>query len=203
MFGMLLACVLLAADDNRSPLDVLPATINGVDADQMLHAYLMDLADKAFAARRAKYEAIETPEQISQYQEDLYRFFVDALGGFPERSPLNAQVVGQAERDGYRIEKILFESQPKHFVTGILYLPDAQPPYPAVLVPCGHSSTGKARDLYQRAYRACQTWTGCLLLRSTRPGRAASVAGRRRQAGDYQFDPRAHAGWRRGDTRGP
>ncbi len=151
MFGMLLACVLLAADDNRSPLDVLPATINGVDADQMLHAYLMDLADKAFAARRAKYEAIETPEQISQYQEDLYRFFVDALGGFPERSPLNAQVVGQAERDGYRIEKILFESQPKHFVTGILYLPDAQPPYPAVLVPCGHSSTGKARDLYQRA----------------------------------------------------
>src|SRR5438270_465102 len=38
----------------------------------------------------------------------------EALGGFPERTPLNARVVGSIERDGYRIEKIIFESQP-HF----------------------------------------------------------------------------------------
>jgi dienelactone hydrolase len=30
-------------------------------------------------------------------------------------------------------------------------LPDGKPPYPGVLVPCGHSSNGKARDLYQLA----------------------------------------------------
>src|SRR2546428_1878854 len=34
------------------------------------------------------------------------------LGGFPERTPLNPRVVGTLERDGYRIEKIIFESQP-------------------------------------------------------------------------------------------
>jgi cephalosporin-C deacetylase-like acetyl esterase len=69
----------------------------------------------------------------------------------PERSPLNARVVGREQRDGYHFEKVIFESQPRHFVTAILYLPDGEPPYPGVLVPCGHSSNGKARDLYQRA----------------------------------------------------
>ncbi|MDZ7616633.1 MAG: acetylxylan esterase, partial [Patescibacteria group bacterium] len=151
MIGLLLACTLLAAEDNRDSLNVLPPTIDNVAPDQMLHAYLMGLASKAFAARKARYELLESPEQIAEYQTELRRFFMDALGGFPNRSPLNAQVVGKDGRDGYRIEKILFESQPKHFVTGILYLPEAEPPYAAVLVPCGHSGSGKARDLYQQA----------------------------------------------------
>ena len=60
-------------------------------------------------------------------------------------------MTGREQRDGYRIEKVIFESQPKHFVTAILYLPEGEPPFPGVLVPCGHSSNGKARDLYQRA----------------------------------------------------
>ncbi len=151
MIGLLLACALLTAEDNRDSLNVLPATIDNVAPDQMLHAYLMGLARKAFAARKARYESLESPEQIAEYQTELRRFFTDALGGFPTRSPLNAQVAGKEQRDGYRIEKILFESQPKHFVTGILYLPDAEPPHAAVLVPCGHSGSGKARDLYQQA----------------------------------------------------
>lgn len=151
MFSMILACVLLAAEEPPHTLDVLPATVDDVARGQMLHAYLMGLAREAFTERKAKYESLESPEQITQYQEELRRFFLDALDDFPPRSPLNAQVVGKQQRDGYRIEKVLFESQPKHFVTGILYLPEGEPPYPGVLVPCGHSATGKARDLYQRA----------------------------------------------------
>jgi cephalosporin-C deacetylase-like acetyl esterase len=92
-----------------------------------------------------------TPEQIVAYQKRIRAFFLEQLGGFPERTPLNPQVVGRQQRDGYRIEKVIFESQPKHFVTAILYLPEATAPYPGVLVPCGHSSNGKARDLYQLA----------------------------------------------------
>ncbi len=151
MFGMILACVVIAANESPAPLDVLPAAIDGVAPDRMLHAYLMNLAREAFTKRRATFESLESAEQIAEYQQQRRRYFIDALGGFPPRSPLNAQVVGQEDRDGYRIEKILFESQPKHFVTGILYLPNGKPPYPGVLVPCGHSANGKARDLYQRA----------------------------------------------------
>ena len=145
-------CAMLwAATVGADELDVLPEATDGVPPAQMMHAYLMRQAYEAFERREAEYEKIETPEDVAAYQERMQRFFVEKLGGFPERTPLNAKTVGREDRDGYRIEKVIFESRPRHYVTAILYLPDARPPYPGVLVPCGHSSNGKARDLYQRA----------------------------------------------------
>jgi dienelactone hydrolase len=50
------------------------------------------------------------------------------------------------------VEKIIFESQPRHFVTALLFVPAAQrfkPPYPGVLVPCGHAQNAKAHNEYQ------------------------------------------------------
>lgn len=132
-------------------LAVLPEKLDGVAPREMLHAYLMEKVHHAPDRRKAEYEAVETPEQMDAYQTEMRQFFVEQLGGFPERTPLNARLVGREQRDGYRIEKVIFESQPRHFVTAILYLPNKEPPYPGVLVPCGHSSNGKARDLYQRA----------------------------------------------------
>jgi cephalosporin-C deacetylase-like acetyl esterase len=131
-------------------LEVLPEKIDGVTPKEMMHAYLMRAAGEALDRREAEYEKLKTPEQLAAYQQRMREFFVAALGGFPERTPLKAKVVAKEDRDGYRVEKIIFESQPRHFVTAVLYLPDADPPYPGVLVPCGHSANGKASEPYQR-----------------------------------------------------
>ena len=78
-------------------------------------------------------------------------------------TPLNARVVGELKGDGFRVEKIIFQSLPDCHVTALLYLPtDARPPFPAVLVPCGHTANGKASSGYQRV---------CMLL--ARSGMAA------------------------------
>jgi cephalosporin-C deacetylase-like acetyl esterase len=75
----------------------------------------------------------------------------EALGGFPARTPLNPRVVGTIERDGYRIEKIIFESQPRFYVTANLYLPTrGTPPYPAILYPLGHEPGGKSYPVWQQ-----------------------------------------------------
>lgn len=137
----------MAADDS---LRVLPNQVDEIAPKEMLHAYLMQRGQQAFARRRAEYAKLKTPEQLAAYQERMRQFFLAQLGELPERTPLEAQTVAREERDGYRIEKVIFQSQPRHYVTAILYLPNAKPPYPGVLVPCGHSSNGKARDLYQR-----------------------------------------------------
>ena len=76
-------------------------------------------------------------------RQELRRFFLDQLGPFPEKTDLNARVVDKQSRDGYRFEKIIFESRPGMFVTGVLFLPACDAPYPGVLVPCGHSTNGK------------------------------------------------------------
>jgi dipeptidyl aminopeptidase/acylaminoacyl peptidase len=77
------------------------------------------------------------------------------LWPLPERTPLNAQITGVLEREeGFRVEKLHFQSRPHLYVTGNLYLPkDAKPgaKLPAVLYVCGHS--GRERDGNKTAFQ--------------------------------------------------
>jgi dienelactone hydrolase/pimeloyl-ACP methyl ester carboxylesterase len=118
---------------------------------KMLRASLLAECGRFFEARRTAVAALKTPEDVRRRQEELRARFVQAIGGFPERTPLHARVVGELRRDGYRVEKVIYESRPGHAVTGALYLPEGRGPFPGVLVPCGHSENGKAAEAYQRA----------------------------------------------------
>jgi dienelactone hydrolase len=77
----------------------------------------------------------------------LRRAMLAAMGPFPQQpGPLNARTVGVLRRQGYRIEKVLFESRSGVWVTSSLYLPEAGGRrYPAVLVVHGHWA-GARRD---------------------------------------------------------
>ncbi|MGA3162538.1 MAG: acetylxylan esterase [Terracidiphilus sp.] len=71
------------------------------------------------------------------------------IGSLPERTPLNARVLGSTQADGFQIKKVLFDSQPGFPVTALLYLPDgphAGAARPAILMSPGHSPAGKASD---------------------------------------------------------
>lgn len=137
----------LGAED----LKTLPPKIDGVEPKAMMHTYLMERLREAVDRHDATYEAIKTPEQATAYQQRMRQFFIDQLGGFPERTPLNSKIAGKQDRGAYRVEKVVFESRPRHYVTAVLYLPNTAPPHPGVLVPCGHSANGKAEGAYQRA----------------------------------------------------
>ena len=147
-----LSLMISAAAFSQEDLRVLPEKIDNVAPGDMMSHYLRRLAQQKFEDWKVQYEQRKTPEQIAKYQKRLREKFIEAIGGLPERTPLNPQVTGIVSRDGYRVEKILLESQPKHHVSALLFLPDAgkyTPPYPGVLVPCGHSANGKAHDAYQ------------------------------------------------------
>ncbi|MGC4056477.1 MAG: acetylxylan esterase [Paludibaculum sp.] len=77
-----------------------------------------------------------------------------AMGGLPDvRAELNARVTGKFERQGYRVEKLLFESLPGFRVTANLYVPTTSAgPFPAVLGVAGHSDNGKAYPSYQKVW---------------------------------------------------
>lgn len=131
---------------------VLPERIDGVAPKDMMKAYLKRQTDAAFERWAKDYAALTTPEAVAAYQARLRAKFLEAIGGLPERTPLNPQITGTLFRDGYRVEKVVFESRPKFFVTAALFMPEAsrhKPPYPGVLVPCGHSENGKAYESYQ------------------------------------------------------
>jgi cephalosporin-C deacetylase-like acetyl esterase len=137
----------LAAQENWTVLDRRTED----PAARLLYHYLQGEAGRHFDARREAVAALETPEDIRQRQVELKERFLQALGGFPERTPLNGRVIDRQRRDGYDVEKVIYDSRRDHQVTAVLYLPGGEPPFPGVLLPCGHSANGKASEAYQRA----------------------------------------------------
>jgi len=124
---------------------------------EMVFQWMLPQVVAAEAKWRADYEARKTPEEIAEYQARMKKNFIDAIGGFPERTPLNAKITGKIpgniEGQSFTIEKVLFESQPGLYVTANLYLPDETKypkPWNGVVVVCGHSHNGKGYENYQR-----------------------------------------------------
>jgi dienelactone hydrolase len=82
-------------------------------------------------------------ERRSRLREDLFA----AMGPFPAAPcPLEPGEVGVLKREGYRIEKVVFQSRPDVWVTASVYVPQpARGRLPAVLAVHGHWA-GARRD---------------------------------------------------------
>jgi dienelactone hydrolase len=147
--ALILSPCFAAGDDD---LTVLKPGAGGPPPNKSLYAFLEAQAKRHFDDRRKAIAALKTPRDIEARRADLRAKISRAMGELPsEKSPLNAKTVGSASRDGYTVERVIYESRPGHHVTATLYLPNGPRPCPGVLVPCGHSDNGKAAEFYQRA----------------------------------------------------
>ena len=121
----------------------------------MVDQYLTGIARGYWETRALSVSHLDTPAEVEGRQIFVRKKYVELLGGFPARNPLHPNITGVLVRDGYRIEKLTFESQPNFYVTADVYVPTlSNGPYPAVLGTAGHSAAGKAEPLYQKAWIA-------------------------------------------------
>ena len=122
-----------------------PANLGRLELDQ----YLDGLAAQDEAARAASVAAIHTRVQAVARQARVRAQILALIGALPSRTPLNARILGETQADGFRIRKVIFESQPSFFVTALLYVPDgdaAGSKRAAILMSPGHAPSGKAGD---------------------------------------------------------
>jgi dienelactone hydrolase len=113
--------------------------------------FLDELAARAYEARNQQIATLTTPAAVRRRQQWSRETFWKLVGGEPERTPLNVRTVGGFEREHYRVEKLLYESQPNLYIPANLYIPKSyKPPFPGILFQMGHTSNGKAGDTYQR-----------------------------------------------------
>lgn len=137
---VLLACLFFA----------LPALADD-DARQKLALRLNEIAGTHLAERAHAIAQIQTRADAERRQQETRLKLRRMIGELPNtvantRAPLNAKSIGTLERDGFRIEKVIFESLPAFYVTANLYLPAGAGPFPAVLMTPGHSPSGKAGE---------------------------------------------------------
>lgn len=144
-----LGAAVLAAQPAEN-LDFLGGLNEYREIRNMLPAYLNRKAFALLDERERRITGLTSPVAVAEHRAYVRARMLRALGGLPERTPLNARVTGVLERRGYRVEKVIFESLPGFYVTGNLYLPaSGAGPFPAVLYPLGHEAGAKSYPLWQ------------------------------------------------------
>ncbi|MBV6641438.1 MAG: acetylxylan esterase [Cyclobacteriaceae bacterium] len=111
-------------------------------------------AEKAFGFLEQRAEEIADistldgwKERQASVKEKLHKL----VGPFPDKTPLNAQVLRTVQKDGYRIEYIVFESVPDFHITSAMFIPDGlEQKAPTILFVNGHTDIAFRDELYQQ-----------------------------------------------------
>ncbi len=120
------------------------------DYSRVLPDFLGSLAHAAYQRRNLALAKLTDTSSIQKRQRWARDTFWKLIGGMPERTPLNTRTVASFERPGYRVDKLVYESQPGLHVSANLYVPTTgKTPYPGVLFQMGHAPNGKASATYQ------------------------------------------------------
>jgi len=140
LFHLLQASTAYSADGDE-PLNRYP---------RMVHEFFVRRVRDSEKRHIDALNQLETKSDAESYVRQAQERVRQAFGPEPERTPLNPRVTGTVERDGYRIENVIFESRPGFPVTANLYIPsESKEAMPAVVGTCGHSNNGKAEPAYQ------------------------------------------------------
>lgn len=131
----------------------VPARSYADEMPNMLDSYMTGGLNRLAAQWDARRSVLHTAADVEARNASVREKFLGMLGGFPERTSLNALTVKTAERHGYRIENVMFCSRPDFWVTGNLYLPSSgSGPFPGLISPCGHYPMARMVPQYQSAY---------------------------------------------------
>lgn len=122
------------------------------DLDDQLRQFVYHTSMEAIDAADKIRAEIDTPEKAEKRRSSIRDLFLSCIGGLPQGGPLEAEITGTIQCSGFRIEKIIYQSRPKEYVTGHLYIPDnLEKPSAAVLFLCGHFSDSMHNPEYQAA----------------------------------------------------
>ena len=101
------------------------------------------------AVRKARIDSLKTHADAEAYVKEVRQKIADAFDIHSDRSVPEAKVVSVVEKDGLRIENIIYFSRENFPVTANLYIPNTPGKHPATLFLCGHSADGKLSLAYR------------------------------------------------------
>jgi len=121
-----------------------------------MRRYLCEEAERITDNALTQYKNLDSwkADRPKRYKQFMEMISLPDLPPREERPPVKVHHVDTLERDGYKIEKIYYESLPKLYVPADLYIPtNVDGPVPGVLYVCGHSRTQKVHyQAYARRF---------------------------------------------------
>jgi cephalosporin-C deacetylase-like acetyl esterase len=167
----ILSCLLFSIQISGAqdiPLQTRPDT----DQSNNIRNYLMKEAAEISGNALAGINSLEYWKKIrpQRYNEFLETIGIEDMPPVGQRSELNVKITGIIHKEGYRIEKLYYESLPGLYVPANLYIPDnIKEPVPAILYVCGHS---REQKVYYQTYprKFAQLGFVCLIIETIQYG---------------------------------
>ncbi len=113
------------------------------DASNSLYHYLAGQAYPLLEKRAREVNGISSLNDWKKRQAWLRKTLEDVAGTFPPKNPLNAKIIRTIKKEGFRVEHIVYESQPGFYVTSSMFIPDGLKGKAPVVIYCsGHTANG-------------------------------------------------------------
>lgn len=145
--ALLLSYMAKAQQEN---LDVISGWKEFTDATNVLYHHLSGQLFLQLEKRSEEISMIQTADAWKERQKKVRNILDDIVGPFPPQTPLNAKIVRIVQKENFRIEHIVFESQPGFYVTSSLFIPEGlKGTSPAVIYCSGHTEEGYRSSVYQ------------------------------------------------------
>lgn len=135
----------------QNELDVIHGWIQYSDAPNSLYHHVAGQAYDQLYNRANTIAKLNTLSDWQQRQKWERKTLMDIVGPFPEKTPLNAKIIREIDKGDYKVEHIIYESQPGFYVTSSMFIPRGlkkERKLPVVIYCSGHSSDG-----YHGAYQ--------------------------------------------------
>jgi len=112
--------------------------------------HLTKQAEDYYRKRDEEIDKIKTKSDWQKRQQVVKNKLKEIIGPFPKKEALNPEITGIIQKEGYRIEKIIYEPVPGFYETGCLYIPDnIKGKAPAILNGFGHDQASFREEYYQ------------------------------------------------------
>jgi dienelactone hydrolase len=152
LFSLVLTALTASAQqkEDKENLNVFHDWIKWNNPGSLSINFLINQTDKYYKARSAAIAKLKTKNDWQKRQQLVRKKLDSLIGVFPKKGDLAPEVVSVVKKDGYRIEKIVYQPTPGYYETGALYIPDnLKGKAPAILNVIGHDQISFREQYYQ------------------------------------------------------
>jgi len=131
-------------------LNVFQQWIKWNNPGSLVLNHLNKQAEDYYKIRDNEIARLKTKNDWIKRQQVVKNKLNELIGTFPRKEALNPEITGITQKEGYRIEKIIYEPVPGFYETGCLYIPDKiNGKAPAILNVFGHDQASFREEYYQ------------------------------------------------------
>lgn len=136
---------------SQDDLDVIkPRWVNYTDGANALYKLITHQALEMLKEREMEIAGIQSQKAWSKRRQLNKEKRLEVVDPFPEKNSLKPEITRSIQKEGFRMEHIVFQSQPEFYVSSTLFIPDnLSGKNPAIIYCSGHTFQSYREATYQ------------------------------------------------------